>query len=109
MAKARRIHFNDGTSLTLSQAARLIRKEKRLCKGCYIKLNSGIRCVYGVLEGYKYTNAQLISTRQLTKNSEVELDAWLDSSLFLLNDTFRGTDEDRAKYLAEQFEAAAKS
>jgi len=93
------INFTNGESITGKEAAALIRKEGKLTTKNYINRN-GARCAVGVLEEWSLVPISLFGKKRirLMENHTVLL-------VMGWNDRFRGTNSERAEYMAQKFEA----
>jgi len=90
------IHFTDGTSITFEQAAQMMEEEGALTRGVYF--NAVNRCAIGVLENIQIGDMSFTPERRIKlRGSSFAID------LFTANDSFEGTPEQRAAYMAEWF------
>ena len=94
------IHFSDGHSITFEEAAQLVEKEGRLGNVILID-NYGLRCLIGVLVDFKDSSDQISAYCKIVKVGNKEGVEGLNR-LWMLSDTFRGTPEERAIYVAAQ-------
>ena len=93
------IEFNDGSQMTLIELASAIRAEPNgLTKGAFIR-RGGTRCTVGVLCGWHSTATGDKSTRRV-----VNIDTNIESDLVAMNDAFRGTNAQRAEFMANSLE-----
>jgi len=87
------ITFSDGTTMTFEEAAQLMEEEGRLGTVVLYDLHSHLRCVLGVLG----------NITEESRSSHIPYKINIVSDIWLANDTFKGTPEERAVYMAQWF------
>ncbi len=90
------ITFTDGSTMTYKEVAALIRAERRL--GTRHFNNAGVRCATGVINDTQPDG--------LSHHRVKSFDPPIGFDIIYTNDGFRGSPEERAKYMARKFEAA---
>lgn len=103
------IQFINHPSISYKEAAQLIRREGRLTTHFFTRtVHSGrfigqcLRCASGVIEDWKIDN---LDHKTIIHTSIQPFFHKYHLSLIAINDAFKGTEEERAEYIAELLEA----